>query len=411
MRQNQNKRNNQGLKNNDVIFQYIIEMNLEEKDFIIIKNSTNWATRSLLKLRLLFDKVFGEEIKSIHSKAYTINSILKDILDSFVSGSTLYGEDSKTANDHEAITSFIICGNNFNNIVHQIEYVILPNLAKIGINITVKDSEEPSKQQNKKDKKSFNRNEAIKELQSNIEDLYNVVLNEDLNKDDVGLLMKSRNELISIIENNLESIKSESEESAENIYDNTINQYDNFISIYKDKIQRIASEAYSIIIKSATSAEEITSYYLMSFGEYSKFFTPIKEKFLAVKNFIGLGGDETIYSMRLDCMKYTKNLIEESAHMVTEIEKAASIKDQEEKWIRIIETCNRFAEEYNRYRTAYVEMYSIMKIKVNQDKLKKKKKEVGNVSDVALKDFVEHSWVDMPARTDKRFPMAIIIKV
>lgn len=382
-------------------------MKLEEKDYLIIKNSTNWASRSLLKLKVLFDKAFGEEIKSIHSKAYGVNGILKDVLDNFVSGSTLSGEDSKTANDHEAITSFIACGANFNNIVHQIDYVILPNLEKVGIYIIAEDLGELPKE---KEKKEFEKTQAIKELESNLEDLHNVVLNEGLSEDDVRVLMNARNELISIIEKNLKSIEDSSEETAIKIYNNTLEQYNLFLSMYKDKIQSVASEAYSSIIKTANSVEEVTSYYLMSFGEYSKIFTPIKEKILALKNFIGFGGDENIYSLRLDCMKYTKNLIDNSAYMVTEIEKAVSIKDQKEKWVKIIKACNYFAEEYNRYRMVYVEMYSILKIKVNQDKLRRRKKEVGNVSEVALIDFVEHSWVDMPARTDKRFPIAKLIR-
>jgi len=385
-------------------------MKLEEKDFLIIKNSTNWATRSLLKLRLLFDKAFGEEIKSIHGKAYGVNSILKDVLDNFVSGSTFSSEDSKTANDHEAITSFIACGNNFNNIIHQIGYVIIPNLEKIGIHITAEDlgEEAPKKE---KERKSFNKSEAIENLESKIEDLHNVVVSEGLGEDDIRVLMKARNDLMSIIENNANSMKDESDEDAEKIYNNTLSQYDAFVSMYKDKIQKVSSEAYSTIIKTAESAEEVTSYYLMSFGEYSKVFTPIKEKLLAIKNFLGFGGDETLYSLRLDCMKYTKTLIDDSSNMVNEIERAAKIKNQKEKWVKIIKACNSFAAEYNRYRTAYVEMYSIMKIKVNQDKLKKKKKEKGEVSDVALRDFIEHSWVDMPARTDKRFPIAMVVRV
>jgi len=387
-------------------------MKLEEKDYIIIKNSSNWATRSLSKLRLMFDKAFGNEIKSLLGKSLNINSELKKSLDFFVSGGGfIFNKESKTLNDHEAITSFIICGNIFNSIINHLSVITIPNLNKIGIEITSDDLLSKIEEDDKS-KKKFKKEEAIANLESNLEDLHNVAVVDGISENESFLLMQTRNQLMKFMEESIEKMNGlEKEEDVKQIYNNTLKAYNLFIEEYKDKIQALASDFYSSIIKTANSIEEVTSYYLISLGEYSKVTTPMKEKMLAIKNFIGYGGDESIYSLRLDCINYTKTLLKASSKMIDEIESSIKIKDPKDKWVEIIKSCNDFSYEYNKYRFSYIEMYSILKIKLKQDKLKQKKDKKNTIQDAVLKDFIEHSWVDMPARIDKRFPIAELVKV
>jgi hypothetical protein len=388
---------------------------LNEEDFLIIKNSSNWASKSISKLRLMLDKEFSDEIKSVLIKSYGINKQLKDILDYFVSGSVSENaEDSKTVNDHKAISTFVIVGNNYNNIANQINSIILPTLEKVGIVITNEDIDVIEEQQEDKSKtlsSDKNEKQMLEDLTSILEDLHNVAVGEvDFEKQEE--IINNRNNLLKFIEETISILKSEvSQNEKKEVYNEAFKKYNNFLLSYKDSIASLALNNYKSIIKSASSIEETTSYYLLSFAKYTKVITPLKEKILKVKNFIGMAGDDAIYSLRFDCINYTKELINKSNWLVDEIEASIKIKDQKVRWVKIIKALNEFALEYNRYRKSFINMFSIMKVKANQDKLQVKRKKNKDITDPALIDFVEHSWVDMPARVDTRFPKANYIGV
>lgn len=379
---------------------------IDKNDYLILKNSSSWASRSISKLRLLFDKLFGDELKSILNKSIGMHKQLKDVLDGFVTGSisTSTTEDSKTVNDHKAISSFVVCGNNFNNISNQITTIIIPNLRKVGIDITPDDFKQNDKAEN------IDKNLLLTNLQNMFEDLHNVAISGDDDGDDI---IKDRNDLMNYIEDSIKAIKMiSSEYEAKEIHDNIFKVYNSFLSKYKDKISMLASGIYKDIIKKAESAEEAISYYLMSTAGYTKVLTPLKEKIFAIKSFLGYAGDETINSLRVDCIKYSKELIIKSEWLVDEIEKSIKLKEDKEKWIRIINALNEFGALYNKYRKPYIELFSVIKIKANQDKLfKQTKKNKGKLPETVLKDFVNHSWVDLPSKADSRFPLAILISV
>jgi len=384
-------------------------MELTNQDLNIIKTSFNWATQSISKLRLIFDKIFGEDLKSILIKTVQINSQLKDILDNFVSGSVLDTENSKTVNDYNAILAFVTCGNNFNNIYNQITSIVLPKLNKLGIEILPTDLDEDSEVKEKEVNKTTNKEMIISKLKSLIEDLYNVIFLETDDENDEAL--DQRANIIKVLETNIDIIQDSSlEDEINKLYKDSINMYNSYLSKYKSNIASLASTIYSKIIKSASSIEEASSYYLISTADYSRITTPLKEKLLVIKNLLGYSGDKTIYYLRLDCIKYTKVLIDKSDLLVSEIEDAIKINNQKDKWIKIIKEFNEFGYEYNKYRKSYIELFSTIKIKANQDKLQRKiKKDKSNTSNLYLKDFVEHSWVNIPSKADNKFPTALII--
>lgn len=386
------------------IIRYIYSMyKIVEEDFLLLKNS-GWSSRSLAKLRTFLDFNFGKHLRSIINKAENISDSLKDTFDYFVSGSV--STKSKTQNDYKALVSYILVGNVLNNISSQITKVVVPELSKYNIDLSDKipEVEQPIS--------ASSREIMVQFLEGKIEDLHNLIPFDELSEKDKLDIMENRNKLLKVLSDALEVINSSKfEEEVEDVFNVAKKEYELFIENYKAKILSLAND-FNEIIKLACSAEQISSFYLLSFGDYGSIKTPIKERILKIKNFFGFIDDKTIYSMRDDCINYTKALIEKLSLFIDELEKASKIKDLKQKWFIIINAYNAFATEYNNYRIFYVELYNILKTKATQNKLLKTKKlPKKDIGDGELKDFMEYSWVDIPTNIERRFPIANIIKL
>jgi len=384
---------------------------LDKQDISIIKNSSNWASRSIAKLRTYFNVKYGNFYRKLIGKSISATDELKSSYDYFVSGSVM--GKSKTENDYNALSSLIAVSKMYGNIGDYIAISIVPQLLKDKVfssedeitNILSEDGEKPQINDKKPDgSKGEEEARALiaRELMDLTAELHKIV--EPQNLDDAGKeeFIKFKNSL----ETELNEVWVTTErmniplKRIKEMRDNVINRYSSFILKF--------SGLNHTMVKTA-SIEEITSYYLLSLGGYGKIITPIKEKWLEVKNFIGIG-DDTVSNTRRECVDASKELIGESMKFVDVIETVIKTNQQvdKDKWVMILIAFNDFSASYNKKIPFFAGFYSILRTKANQDKLmrskKQRKTDRTNSSDYSLRDFVEHTWSDLPSRSTNRFP-------
>ncbi len=409
---------------------YVFDTN----ELLIIKHSTSWASRSLAKLRSYLDSKYGYLIRRVLLKGVGIINELKDMLDNFVSGST-YGK-TKTENDYRALSSFITVSNLCNSISLYITSIAIPILEKDGVVISLKEKTDEIKGSDEikdtdahmdtdtdvstdttvsADKleltpKKIELLKLLSEYQIAIDTKITVptTLSDDILLDFKQLLADAGrflNEAVLFI-----GLPTTTDKEAEEKFKEASGQFGQLVSAHQVILAKaVNSSDYSSLIKQATTPEEVSSYYLLSLGGYNILLTPIKEKILYIKNFIGFGVDDTIDTLRDNCINYSKELITVSKTFVDTIESSVKNKNKEKQWTDIINAYNKFSTEYNKYRPFFIQLYSALRTKANQDKLIKSKKEMKGKRDTesfSLRDFVEHSWSDMPTMIGSRFPVA-----
>ena len=100
---------------------------LSQKDLIIIKQSQNWASRSISKLHSLTDKKSGRDLRAFLDKGVVIRDQLRDIWDDLVSRETVL--------DNKALNTFVSLRFVLETMKTSIENIIVPSLEKDGVDI------------------------------------------------------------------------------------------------------------------------------------------------------------------------------------------------------------------------------------------------------------------------------------
>jgi hypothetical protein len=396
---------------------------LTKEDQVLIKNSTSWASRSITKLRSYFDKKYGSNIRNLIVKSVNCTDEVKEMYDKFVSSG-----DSKTKYDFDALSKFASICTSYDNFANHIIKIMIPELNKNGIQISLdnlvekekpKDDKQKKEDDNKEDnKKEDNKKENKKEDKPKVKPPSPPVHTEApaINRKDMVAEISSKLSTLGVLpvpklseedgsafqqllidtEKTLSQTKdllndgSVSDKDALAYYTSAMEKLQSLLAAYS-KITKAQGE-YGELIKMATTMEEIGAYYLMSLADYGSIKTPIKEKILAVKNFIGFGVDPTIDNLRKDCIKYSKDLIKESEKITDAVEHAAKNKTDKAAWIALMKQYNEFAGVYNTHRPFYINLYSALKIKINQDKiLKSKKDKKVEKGDAAIRDVIDYS--------------------
>ena len=373
---------------------------LSKTDILIIKQSQNWASRSISKLKSFSDKQYGRFLRDLLNKSFSVIVNLREIWDNFVSFK------DKTANAHKALSDFASIKILFDSIKHMIMHLIVPKLLQDGVNITQYYTEKQRQEKKLKEEgnkapvsiNSIDRTEKIKSVQKIIAGILAEIIPDELSS--------IRNETLSRLQIIIDELKKDiSEESFNTSYAKAIELGETFKNKIKESLsKKTSNELYSNLIKSAGSVEEATSYYLLSLGKYGLITTPVKETLTSIKQVIPFAGEsEDIYSYKKNVVDATKELIAKAKEFTITIQKAIGNDDKLSKWTSIIDLYNEFADLYNSKIDLFVYLYEALRMKAKQDKLLKSRKKQKDDKGYELPDFSGYDWQDLPSVTKSKF--------
>ena len=391
---------------------------LSQKDLIIIKQSQNWASRSISKLRSLTDKKSGRDLRAFLDKGVVIRDQLRDIWDDLVSRETVL--------DNKALNTFVSLRFVLETMKTSVENIIVPSLEKDGIDIRShyhqEEAQEVAPEKGRKGKEIPKENKEAEQydlyIKQFIADVAGAAVPEGLEtqqKDTVDKL-NFTNDLLN---------KSKNPEKSLKIYNDAEKIYENYKNLMKSNMEKKISEKpedknaqlYVELIKNAADIETSSYYYMVSMGDYGMISTRLKDKVLPVKQIIPFVREKSdIYSYRKATIRATKELLMFAKVFVMTIQKAITEKNQLNKWVIVIDGFNKFADEYNARVSLFGSFYDALAIKAKYDKMlkmqrtpKKKDKDKGN--NYTLENFENYNWQEMPSTSKYKFKLIEHIKL
>ncbi len=378
---------------------------LSQKDLIIIKQSQNWASRSISKLKSLSDRKFGSNLRDILNSGVSIRDQLRDIWDDLVS--------RETTLDNKALNTFVALRHQFDVIKTTIVNIIVPKLAKDGVDIRgyykakeIPEDADDKKVNKAKDKPRNDKDKYLNFIGTQIADISAVAPKELFAQQREALdKLNVFNEMLKKENNETKYIKLY--EDATNIYTAYKELITNFMSknVEESSIEDKKSQTYSALIKNANNIEAASYYYLLALSEYGSISTRLKDVSLPVKQVIPFVREKSdIYTYRKAAIQSTKELMMSSKDFMRGIQGAIIEKDALMKWVAVIEAFNAFADQYNLRLTYYSGFYDILSIKARQDKmLKSKKAPKVKGQEYSLGDFSEYNWSELPNSSQYKF--------
>lgn len=419
---------------------------LSENDLYLLKQSSNWATRSYSKIKSIFDRKYGESTRDILNKTVDVENKLQNCWDYFVTSK------DKTSNDISAINEFVEIQSIMNSSGYVISKYILPMLKADGF---FKDEEKSTDDNTNNDdnlginlEKDLTKDQEVeKDNNTKIKSKRPPARKKDRNVDEKNNNTKNVSDYISYLTKKYEELRSfnlENETDEDKLLKNNLTeqifellgkakdmvpeefiQYTDILSLkIKDFEKHMAtkigevlppaiSELYFNLIKNANNIESIVAYKLLAESAYGSIKTPIKEKLLALKQYLPFGDNQyDIFSFRKTCITSVKHLIKLNEKFLDSIQKAIDTKNQEMKWLIIINGFNNFAEEYNKSIELFVQFYDLLKRKATLDKIKKSKKNKSkNLQNTSLSDFQDYTWSDFPAFSQNKFKKINLISI
>ncbi len=415
---------------------------LSEKDLLLIKQSSNWATRSYRKVMSIFDRKYGEATRDVLNRSVEVEEKLQNSWDNFVSS----GGAGKTSNDIAAINEFAEVAAVMNSTGFLISKHVLPMLREEGyflpednkkkdsddINFkkspkeeAIDENEEEAKPPTvKKRNKNKPAEESLKEdiqlsisewkdaLQSKIAEYATATFPKETEKD---------TEIKNTLRTQMDALADKAKELTPTVFIDSakflltkLNDFEQSLASRASKeLPPGTSEMYHLLIKNAKTIESIVAYKLLAESAYGGIRTPIKEKMLALKQYIPfIKNPYDIFAFRKTCVSVVKKLIKSNQDFLDIIHIAMKSKNNDAKWENIINGFNTFATEYNENKESFVQFYDLLKRKAAQDKMKKSKKDKSkNINNPGLNDFQDYSWTDFPTFSANRFKDIALIKI
>jgi len=385
-------------------------INLTEKDLIIIKQSSNWATRSISRIKSLPDTTYGGHLREILNKSNIIYNDLHTIWDNFVSAN-----ENRTVQDYKGLSEFAGLKIIFDSIRSIIVRIIVPKLIKDKIDIISVYKKEDEKKSPPKpvkgkglDKGSPDQNKVEKseDVSRYIQEISAASILPGFENKQADILRK-----LHILYNSMQT-ENISIEDFENKFLAAKKMYLGYLEAIKVEAEKIKPKnseksIYSSLIKNASKVEEATYYYLLSLGKYSRIRTPIKDVLTSVKQYIPFVREPAdIYSYRRTAIYSTKELTKFAEEFSEVIQEAISQTDKLTKWVMIINKFNDFADQYNSKINFFEEMFESLLLKSKHDKLLRSKKPLkGDQKNqkYELEGFSEYNMMDFSSSARSKF--------
>ena len=383
---------------------------LSQKDLIIIKQSQNWASRSISKLHSLTDKKSGRDLRAFLDKGVVIRDQLRDIWDDLVSRETVL--------DNKALNTFVSLRFVLETMKTSIENIIVPSLEKDGVDIKshYHQEEEPAPPKDKEKVKEQPRETEQYDLyiKQFIADVAGAAVPEGLETQQKETLdrLNFSNDLLNQSKNPEKALKIYKD--AEKIYQNYKNlTQSHMANEISNKTEEKIGQIYTGLIKNASNIETASYYYMVSLGDYGMISTRVKDKALPIKQIIPYVREKSdIYSYRKATIRATKELLVFAKEFIKAIQKAIAEKNQLTKWIIVIDCFNKFADEYNSRVALYGAFYDALAIKAKYDKMLKMQRAPKNKDkDYSLEGFENYNWQEMPSTSKFKFKLIEHIKL
>ena len=370
----------------------------DNNDLLIIKQSQGWASRSISKIKSLFDPGYGAFLRDLLDKSASISKDLESAWDDFVSSK------DKTKKDYDALTSISSIKITLDSIRQIIIKLIIPALLKE--NVEIKQKEQPTKQTKIKEVKLSDVDK--KKMMDNVKGIEIKIMSTPVEPEFADI----RNSILDTVRAYYFQMKEGnlSDEKFNSLYNFAIDSYDKYTNKLKMKmVASINNKQYQILIANS-DIETAAGYYIIALGKYGKITTPLKEKYLDVKEFFS---SDHIHNYRKNVIQAVKELLAKSEILITTVQDAISSKDNLQKWVSIIDAYNLFANEYNSKLDFFSVLYEAIRLKAKRDQMikrKRTKKDIGK-EDYLLPDFSDIGWADISSISKNRFKPAELIEL
>lgn len=149
------------------------------------------------------------------------------------------------------------------------------------------------------------------------------------------------------------------------------------------------------------SKEEKMALYLLSLGSIT---TPFKKMWRGFTDTFTLNNEKkTINSLRNDCVNILEDLIKDIEEFEDIIEQSISNSDKVGKWIGVIDKFNSFADKFNSSLDTVISFYDTLSAKARHDRMVQNSKKKSKDKDSSRGFDNSMIWQDIPAINRSRF--------